>query len=55
MNQANFVVDIEKCVGCGKCMKVRPDMFFCGAPHILIPHAPLGHGEPIQDVVIAGY
>lgn len=33
---------------------VRPDMLFCGAPHILIPHAPLGHGEPIQDVVIAG-
>ena len=33
---------------------VRPDMLFCGAPHILIPHAPFGHGEPIQDVVIAG-
>ncbi|WP_417088649.1 nitroreductase family protein, partial [Eubacterium maltosivorans] len=33
---------------------VRPDMLFCGAPHILIPHAPLGRGEPIQDVVIAG-
>lgn len=33
---------------------VRPDMLFCGAPHILIPHAPLEHGEPIQDVVIAG-
>lgn len=33
---------------------VRPDMLLCGAPHILIPHAPLGHGEPIQDVVIAG-
>lgn len=33
---------------------VRPDMLFCGAPHILIPHAPLGHGEPMQDVVIAG-
>ena len=33
---------------------VRPDMLFCGAPHILIPHAPLGCGEPIQDVVIAG-
>lgn len=33
---------------------VRPDMMFCGAPHILIPHAPLGRGEPIQDVIIAG-
>lgn len=33
---------------------VRPDMLFCGAPHILIPHAPLGHGEPVQDVIIAG-
>lgn len=33
---------------------VRPDMLFCGAPHILIPHAPLGHGEPIQDVIVAG-
>ena len=33
---------------------VRPDMLFCGAPHILIPHAPLGQGEPVQDVVIAG-
>lgn len=33
---------------------VRPDMLFCGAPHILIPHAPLRHGEPMQDVVIAG-
>lgn len=33
---------------------VRPDMLFCGAPHILIPHAPLGCGEPIQDVIIAG-
>ena len=32
----------------------RPDMLFCGAPHILIPHAPLGHGEPVQDVIIAG-
>ncbi len=32
---------------------VRPDMLFCGAPHILIPHAPVGRGEPIQDVVIA--
>lgn len=33
---------------------VRPDMLFCGAPHILIPHVPLGKGEPIQDVIIAG-
>ena len=33
---------------------VRPDMLFCGAPRILIPHAPLGHGEPVQDVIIAG-
>lgn len=33
---------------------VRPDMLFCGAPHIFIPHAPLGQGEPVQDVVIAG-
>lgn len=33
---------------------VRPDMLFCGAPHILIPHAPLGIGEPVQDVLIAG-
>ncbi len=33
---------------------VRPDMLFCGAPHILIPHAPLGKGEPVQDVLIAG-
>ena len=32
---------------------VRPDMFFCGAPHLLIPHAPCGHGEPVQDVNIA--
>ena len=32
---------------------VRPDMLFCGAPHILIPHAPLGRGEPRQDVLIA--
>lgn len=22
MNQADFVVDTEKCVGCGKCVKV---------------------------------
>lgn len=33
---------------------VRPDMLFCGAPHLLIPHAPLGKGEPRQDVLIAG-
>lgn len=33
---------------------VRPDMLFCGAPHLLIPHAPLGKGEPVQDVLIAG-
>ena len=33
---------------------VRPDMLFCGAPHLLIPHAPLGRGEPRQDVLIAG-
>ncbi len=33
---------------------VRPDMLFCGAPHLFIPHSPLGHGEPIQDVLIAG-
>lgn len=33
---------------------VRPDMLFCGAPHLLIPHAPLGQGESVQDVVIAG-
>ena len=32
---------------------VRPDMLFCGAPHILIPHAPVGRGEPRQDVLIA--
>ena len=32
---------------------VRPDMLFCGAPHLLIPHAPLGSGEPVQDVLIA--
>ena len=33
---------------------VRPDMLFCGAPHILIPHAPIGIGEPEQDVLVAG-
>lgn len=32
---------------------VRPDMLFCGAPHLLIPHAPLGQGTPVQDVIIA--
>ena len=32
---------------------VRPDMLLCGAPHLLIPHAPLGAGEPVQDVLIA--
>ncbi|MCD7854458.1 MAG: nitroreductase family protein [Clostridiales bacterium] len=33
---------------------VRPDMLLCGAPHLLIPHAPLGQGEPVIDTVIAG-
>lgn len=33
---------------------VRPDSLFCGAPHILIPHVPLGSGTPKQDAVIAG-
>mgnify|MGYP005809925517 FL=1 len=33
---------------------VRPDMLICGAPHLLIPHAPLGKGEPVQDVLVAG-
>lgn len=33
---------------------VRPDMLFCGAPHILIPHVPIGRGTPKQDAVIAG-
>ena len=33
---------------------VRPDMLFCGAPHILIPHAPLGQGTPKQDIHIVG-
>ncbi|MCD8090663.1 MAG: nitroreductase family protein [Clostridiales bacterium] len=33
---------------------VRPDMLLCGAPHLLIPHAPLGHGEPVRDTVIVG-
>lgn len=33
--------------------RVRPDMLFCGAPHLLVPHAPLGVGEPVADVNIA--
>lgn len=33
---------------------VRPDMLFCSAPHILIPHAPLGNGTPVPDTIIAG-
>lgn len=33
---------------------VRPDMLFCGAPNLLISHAPIGKGEPVQDVIIAG-
>lgn len=33
---------------------VRPDMIFCGAPHILIPHAPQKSGTPRQDSIIAG-
>ena len=28
---------------------VRPDMIFCGAPHLLIPHAPAGKGCWRQD------
>lgn len=32
---------------------VRPDMLFCGAPHVLIPHAPIGIGCYVQDVNIA--
>ncbi len=32
---------------------VRPDMLFCGAPHLLIPHVPLGKGEPIPDAIVA--
>lgn len=32
---------------------VRPDMLFCSAPHILIPHAKIGVGEWVQDVNIA--
>lgn len=33
---------------------VRPDMLFCEAPNLLIPHAPIGKGEPVQNVIIAG-
>lgn len=33
---------------------VRPDMLFCGAPHLLIPHVPVGNGTPKQDAAIAG-
>lgn len=32
---------------------VRPEMLFCDAPYLLIPHAPLGKGEPVEDVNIA--
>lgn len=32
---------------------VRPDMLFCEAPNLLIPHAPIGKGEPVQNVIIA--
>lgn len=32
---------------------VRPEMLFCGAPCLLIPHAPLGRGEPVEDVNVA--
>lgn len=32
---------------------VRPDMLFCDAPYLLVPHAPLGRGEPIEDVMTA--
>lgn len=32
---------------------VRPDMLFCAAPYLLIPHAPLGKGEPVEDVMTA--
>lgn len=35
---------------------VRPDMVFCGVPHLLIPHAPVGSGCWQQDTDIAcGY
>ena len=32
---------------------VRPDMIFCQAPHLLIPHAPKGKGCWQQDIDIA--
>ena len=32
---------------------VRPEMLFCDVPYLLIPHAPLGKGEPVEDVNIA--
>ncbi|WP_138269465.1 nitroreductase family protein [Anaerofustis stercorihominis] len=32
---------------------VRPDMLFCSAPNLCIPHAPVGEGCYIQDVNIA--
>ena len=32
---------------------VRPDMLFCSAPHLLIPHAPAGRGCWQQDTDIA--
>lgn len=32
---------------------VRPDMLFCGVPHLLIPHAPIGKGCWKQDTDIA--
>ena len=32
---------------------VRPEMLFCDAPYLLIPHAPVGKGEPIEDVNVA--
>lgn len=32
---------------------VRPDMLFCGAPYLLVPHAPIGVGEPEKDIMIA--
>ena len=32
---------------------VRPEMLFCSAPYLLIPHAKTGRGEPEQDVTVA--
>ena len=32
---------------------VRPDSIFCGAPHILIPHAPKNIPCAVQDVNMA--